>query len=324
VDLQPIRRELLEIRGAVEALKDHDGRNGAVLAELDQLKGMLSRLQKHGLPALPHQLPPALLRLYGDLAANDLDPMIAVRLCEYTQKALSEQGGEENMDYDKARLYMRRVVSDFIPVAPPIQLGPQGARVAALVGPAGAGKTATAAKLAAFAMQGLQQSVALISLDVFRAGGADQLQRHAAALQAPMHVCITAEDLKGALDYYRDSALVLIDTPGLGRRDASGMERLAGLLDAARPAETHLVLSAASKPRDLAETAARFERLGPGRLLFTRLDETCTYGPILSTLVRVKKPLSYLGVGPGVPQDIELATSRRMADLILPPAQVQP
>jgi flagellar biosynthesis protein FlhF len=334
VDLQPIQRELLEIRGAMEALREQDGRSGAVLAELDQLKGMLSKLQRHGLPALPHQLPPALLRLYGDLAANDVDPMLAVRLCEYTQRALSEQGGEENMDYDKARLYMRRVVSDFVPVAPPLRPDPAGAqsaqggrtaaRTVALVGPAGVGKTATAAKLAAFARQSLQMSVALLSLDVMRAGGADPLQRHAAALQVPVHVCITAEDVKNALDYYRDGTLVLIDTPGVQQRDAAGMERLAGLLGEARPAETHLVLSAASKPRDLAETANRFAGLGPGRLLFTKLDETCTYGPMLSTLVRVKRPLSYLGTGPGAPQDLELATSRRVADLILPPTQVQP
>jgi flagellar biosynthesis protein FlhF len=327
VDLQPIQRELLEIRGAMEALREQDGRSGAVLAELDQLKGMLSKLQKHGLPALPHQLPPALLRLYGDLAANDTDPMLAVRLCEYTQRALAEQGGEENMDYDKARLYMRRVVSDFVPVAPPLRPDPQAAQSAqavALVGPPGAGKTATVAKLAAFARQSLRMGVALLSLDVLRAGGADPLQRHAAAVQAPMHVCITAEDVKNALAYYRDGTLVLIDTPGVQQRDAAGMDRLAGLLEEARPAETHLVLSAASKPRDLAETANRFGRLGPGRLLFTRLDETCTYGPILSTLVRVKRPLPYLGTGPGVPQDLELATSRRVADLILPPTQVQP
>jgi flagellar biosynthesis protein FlhF len=186
------------------------------------------------------------------------------------------------------------------------------------------GKTASIAKLASFARLDLQQEVALLSLDAFRAGGADQLQRHASALQAPMHVCITAEDLKGALAYYQDRALVLIDTPGLQQRDAPGMEKLAKLLDEARPAETHLVLSATMKPRDLAETAQRFERLRPTRLLFTKLDETCTYGPILSTLVRVKKPLSYLGVGRGIPQDLELATSRRVADLILPPAQVQP
>ena len=324
MDLQPIRRELLEIRGAVEALKEQDSRNSAVLAELDQLKGMLSRLQRHGLPALPHQLPPALLRLYGDLAANDVDPMIAVRLCEYTQRALAEQGGEENMADDKARLYMRRVISDFIPVAPPIQLDPAKAQVAALVGPAGAGKTSTIAKLAAFAKQNLQQKVALITLDVFRAGAADQLQQHASDLQVPIHVCITSEDLRSALKFYQDKALVLIDTPGLRQQDAARMEKLVSLLDDVQLAETHLVLPATSKPRDLADIAQRFERLRPTRLLFTRLDETCTHGPILSTLVRVKKPLSYLGTGQEIPQDLELATSRRVADLILPPAQVQP
>jgi len=324
MDLQPIRRELLEIRGAVEALKEQDSRNSAVLAELDQLKGMLSRLQKHGLPALPHQLPPALLRLYGDLAANDVDPMIAVRLCEYTQRALAEQGGEENMAHDKARLYMRRVISDFIPVASPIQLDPAKAQVAALVGPAGAGKTSTIAKLAAFAKQNLQQKAALITLDVFRAGAADQLQQHASDLHVPIHVCITSEDLKSALKFYQDKALVLIDTPGLRQQDAARMEKLASLLDDVRLAETHLVLPATSKPRDLAEIAQRFERLRPTRLLFTKLDETCTHGPILSTLVRVKKPLSYLGTGQEIPQDLELATSRRVADLILPPTQVQP
>jgi flagellar biosynthesis protein FlhF len=68
----------------------------------------------------------------------------------------------------------------------------------------------------------------------------------------------------------------------------------------------------------MADIAQRFEPLRPGRLIFTKLDETSTYGPILSTLVRVKKPLSYLGTGQEVPQDLELATSRRVADLILP------
>jgi flagellar biosynthesis protein FlhF len=95
-------------------------------------------------------------------------------------------------------------------------------------------------------------------------------------------------------------------------------------LEALPLVETHLVLSATSKPRDLAEIAQRFERLRPSRLIFTKLDETCTYGPILSTLVRVKRPLSYLGTGQEVHKDLELATSRRVADLILPPVQVLP
>jgi flagellar biosynthesis protein FlhF len=73
----------------------------------------------------------------------------------------------------------------------------------------------------------------------------------------------------------------------------------------------------------LAAIAQRYERLRPNRLIFTKLDETCTYGPILSTLVRVKRPLSYLGTGQEISKDLELAASRRIADLILPPAQVQ-
>jgi flagellar biosynthesis protein FlhF len=325
VDLQPIRRELLEIRGAVEALKEQDARNISILTELDQLKSIISRLQKHGMPALPHQMPPALLRLYGDLAANDVDPMIAVRLCEYTQRALVEQGGVDNVEHDKARLFMRRVVSDFIPVAAPIQLDPNKSQVAALVGPTGVGKTTTIAKLAAYAKLNLKLKVALLTLDTYNKGdGADQLQQHAQELQVPIHVIITGEDLKNALKFYQDRSLVLIDTPGHQQKDAERLERLSALLSELPLAETHLVLSATSKPRDLAEIAQRYERLRPNRLIFTKMDETCTYGPILSTLVRVKRPLSYLGTGQEIPKDLELATSRRIADLILPPAQVNP
>ncbi|MDR1840347.1 MAG: flagellar biosynthesis protein FlhF [Holophagales bacterium] len=323
MDLQPIRRELLEIRGAVEALKEQETRNSSILTELDQLKSMLNRIQRHGLPTLPHQLPPSLLKLYGDLAANDVDPMIAVRLCEYTQRALVEQGGEENVEHDKARLYMRRVISDFIPVAAPIQLDPNKVQVATLVGPVGVGKTTTIAKLAAFAKLNLKQKVALLTLDTFRAGGVDQLQQYAQVLQVPIHVIITAEDLKNALNFYQDRSLVLIDTPGHQPEDTERMEKLGAMLEGLPLMETHLVLSATSKPRDLAEIAQRYERLRPSRLIFTKLDETCTFGPILSTLARVKRPLSYLGTGQEVPQDLELATSRRVADLILPPTQVQ-
>jgi len=322
MDLQPIRRELLEIRGAVEALKEQETRNSSILTELDQLKSMLNRIQRHGLPALPHQLPPSLLRLYGDLATNDVDPIIAVRLCEYTQRALVEQGGEDNVEHEKARIFMRRVISDFIPVAAPIQLDPNKVQVAALVGPTGVGKTTTIAKLAAFAKLNLKQKVALLTLDTHRAGGVDQLQQYAQVLQVPIHVIITVEDLKNALHFYQDRALVLIDTPGHQQQDTERLEKLGSFLEELPLVETHLVLSATAKPRDLAEIAQRFERLHPNRLIFTKLDETCTYGPILSTLVRVKRPLSYLGTGQEVPQDLELATSRRIADLILPPVQV--
>ncbi len=322
MDLQPLRRELLEIKGAVEALKDQETKNLTILRELDLMKALLSRIQRQGMPATQIQLPPSLLELYGGLMANDVDPMIALRLCEYTQRALTEEGDAETVDPERARLFMRRVIANFIPVASPIQLEPGRLRVAALVGPTGVGKTTTIAKLAAYAKLELKQKVALLTLDTFRLGAVDQLQQYAQILQVPMHVALTVEDLRSALRFYQDRTLVLIDTPGHNPKDTELLDQLRRFLEELPDVETHLVLSATTKPKDLSDIALRFEPLKPSRLIFTKLDETSTYGPILSTLVRVKRPLSYLGTGQEVPQDLELATSRRVADLILPIPQV--
>lgn len=320
MDLQPLRRELLEIKGAVAALKDNDLRNASILKELDQMKALLSRIQRQGMPPAQLQLPPSLLELYGDLVANDVEPLIALRLCEYAQRALTDQDGDAAgaVDPERARLFLRRVIADFIPVAPPIQLDPGKMRVAALVGPTGVGKTTTLAKLAAYAQLHLKQKVALLTLDTYRMAAVDQLQQYAQILQVPLHVALTVEDLRSALRFYQDRALVLIDTPGHSPKDTDTLNQLRGLLEELPEVETHLVLSATTKPRDLTEIAARYEPLRPTRLLFTKLDETSTYGPILSTLARVKRPLSYLGTGQEVPEALELATSRRVADLILP------
>ncbi|BDU77415.1 hypothetical protein METESE_23730 [Mesoterricola sediminis] len=325
MDLQPLRRELLEIKGAVEALKEVEVRNASILRELDQMKAQLTRIQKQGMPQAQLQLPQPLLELYGDLVANDLDPLIALRLCEYTQRSLMEQDGTGHsgeLDPERARIFLRRVIADFIPVAPPIQLETGRTRVVALVGPTGVGKTTTIAKLAAYAKLELKQKVALLTLDTFRIAAVDQLHQYAEILQVPLHVALTVEDLRSALRFYQDRALVLLDTPGHSPKDAEMMGQLRRFLDELPEAEVHLVLSATTKPRDLADIAQRFESLGPSRLVFTKLDETCTLGPLLSTLVRVKRPISYLGTGQEVPQDLEMATSRRLADLILPLPQL--
>ena len=323
VDLQPLRRELLEIKGAVAALKDQEQRNASILSELDALKALLSRIQRQGMPPAQLHLPPSLLDLYGDLVGNDVEPQLALRLCEYAQRALADHDGDApggEVDPERARLYLRRVIADFIPVAPPIQLEPGKTRVAALVGPTGVGKTTTVAKLAAYAQLKLQQKVALVTLDTYRLAAVDQLQQYAQILQVPLHVALTVEDLRSALRFYQDRALVLVDTPGHSPKDTATLDQLRGFLDELPEVETHLVLSATTKPRDLLEIAARYDGFRPGRLLFTKLDETSTYGPLLGTLVRVKRPISYLATGQEVPEALELATSRRLADLILPPA----
>jgi flagellar biosynthesis protein FlhF len=80
---------------------------------------------------------------------------------------------------------------------------------------------------------------------------------------------------------------------------------------------THLVLSASMKSADLSRVVDRFEIFRPQRLLFTKLDETETFGPILNEAARTGKPVSFLAAGQRVPEDLEPATQERIVNLIL-------
>jgi flagellar biosynthesis protein FlhF len=52
-------------------------------------------------------------------------------------------------------------------------------------------------------------------------------------------------------------------------------------------------------------------------IVFTKLDESSSYGSIFNHAIRFKKPVSYLTTGQNVPEDIELATKERLVDLLL-------
>jgi len=61
----------------------------------------------------------------------------------------------------------------------------------------------------------------------------------------------------------------------------------------------------------------RYLVFGAKKLLFTRLDETETYGPILNEAVRTGLPISFLATGQQVPEDLEAATKARIIELLL-------
>ena len=71
------------------------------------------------------------------------------------------------------------------------------------------------------------------------------------------------------------------------------------------------------RTNDLRWAAERYEVFGPRKLLFTKLDETETFGPILSQSVRMGKPVSYLSRGQRIPEDLERATRDAILDMVL-------
>jgi flagellar biosynthesis protein FlhF len=79
---------------------------------------------------------------------------------------------------------------------------------------------------------------------------------------------------------------------------------------------THLVFPASTREQELCRIARRLSDLPQLRLLFTKLDETESFGAIFEVAHQTGLPLSYWSIGRRVPGDIEVASSERLAALL--------
>ena len=99
--------------------------------------------------------------------------------------------------------------------------------ITTIVGPTGAGKTTTIAKLAArWCMQHGVADLALVSTDGYRVGAREQLMTYARILGAPMHTANSGKELARVLERLKSRKRILIDTAGMGPRDVRLAEQL--------------------------------------------------------------------------------------------------
>jgi len=181
-----------------------------------------------------------------------------------------------------------------------------------LVGPTGAGKTTTIAKIAARAALIDGRRVALITLDNYRVGGIEQIRTFAELIGIPLEVAEDPAALGEIIDPSHD--LTLIDTAGRSPRDAAAIAELAGHI-AGLDLEVHLVVPAGSTPAQVDELVGRYSLLGATRLLFTKLDE-CERAPELALApTRTGLPITWVTTGQAVPEDIEQPTAARILEL---------
>ena len=166
--------------------------------------------------------------------------------------------------------YLSEVMKGAVKCEGPIRLESTGPKVVALVGPTGAGKTTTIAKLAArFALQ-QKKKVALVSLDTYRMGAWEQLESYGELMQVPVSLAADRNEFARILQEHQDKDIILVDTMGKSHRDLDYCKRLKQVLEAAPQVEVHLVQSATSQESVVTECFKQFAPLGIDRVVFTK------------------------------------------------------
>ncbi len=187
--------------------------------------------------------------------------------------------------------------------------------IVALLGPAGAGKTTSVAKLAArFTLRHGPNRVALVTTDSYRIGAHQQLRTYGQILGAPVHVAKDGDELRNILLTLRDKQLVLIDTAGMSQRDIRLSEQFGMLRGSGLPIRSYAVLSSSSQRSTLDEVVRSFGKVKLEGAILTKMDETMVPGEALSVVVQNRIPVAYVSDGQRVPEDLHPGRSNNLVN----------
>ncbi|PNR97385.1 flagellar biosynthesis protein FlhF [Petrotoga olearia] len=172
------------------------------------------------------------------------------------------------------------------------------------IGPTGVGKTTTLAKIAA-SLKKMNKKIALITIDTYRIAATDQLKTYADILGISLHICYTPSDLKIALESLLNFDVILIDTAGRSHKNNLQMGELKVFKDVVEPDYNIMLISSNTNCEDMMHIYDNFSFLKPNTLIFTKMDETSSFGQLFSFLEYSRLPLLGITNGQRVPEDLK-------------------
>jgi len=276
-------------------------------AQLDDIKRtlQLSGARGQGVGA------DAIEELCADLLAADLDGGVARHIAE--EAAQLWQSGPETQGLRPRN--ESRWETALGCIRGKLRFGPDerddqpANRVMVFVGPPGAGKTTTLTKVAVRQCLARRASARIISVDPYRVAAHEKLRSFAGIIGIGFTAASTIREFTEAVDEFHGKSYLLIDTPGFSDSEIDGARDLIDCLRRIRNRETHLALPASMKRADLLRTIRHFEIFDTDYLLFTKLDETESFGAIISAALQTNKRVSFFGTGQNIPEDLAVANA---------------
>jgi flagellar biosynthesis protein FlhF len=263
-------------------------------------------------------IPPEFIDIYTLFEQNEFDQEMTYSILKKTIEQLPVAMKSNPIKINNFfKLILRRIIA----VKHEVPLRTHQRKIMMFVGPTGVGKTTTIAKLAArYAYKlGTNYKVGIITLDSFRVGAVEQLKAYTNIMRLPLEVVKRPEELSEAIARLKDCHYILIDTAGGSQYDMDKIELINQYQQhlTETPIEKMLVLPANVKTTDLYEIYNSYSSLHINNLIFTKLDETISYGNLISFAHKTKKSICYISVGQNVPDDLHEANSNYLIDCFM-------
>ena len=184
-----------------------------------------------------------------------------------------------------------------------------------LCGQTGAGKTSSAAKLAARAAASGQR-VSFMSADVGRAGAMDQMRTYADALDTRFWPVEDPADVRDIMRTERPRDIIVLDTPGVSPFAPADMAAMQSFRDSIG-AEPILVLPASGDMEEHKDWAMAFREIGTRRCIITKFDTSRRIGAAVSAAFESGLALAHFSEAPFISEGLIDANAEYLAHRLL-------
>ncbi len=182
----------------------------------------------------------------------------------------------------------------------------------ALIGPAGAGKTTTIAKLTSqFVRLHGNKNIILLSADNHRIGAHEQLLAYGELFDVPVLRARDDEEIRQIIHAVGNNSLVLIDTGSLTPQDLQAPEKMP-TMQADLGIRNYLVLPATNQTPVLEKLVSSFRNQPLAGTIITKVDEALNLGGALTAVINGNLPVAYWSDGLDVNSHLYQASAKHL------------